>query len=113
MTEKTITIQGQQHPIAFNGLALSTYEEVSGKSFFEERFTMQKARATLIYSCIIGADEKADIDILTLMKQASWKEMNEAFVAAMQLCTEWFDIPAVVNSEQPEMTDEEKANVKN
>lgn len=111
MKERKITIAGKEISVAFNGATMISFEEITKKPFFEEKFTTQASRMALIFSAIYAFDENTDMTMTELMKTVSWKEMNEAFTIVMEASMEFFDIPEV--AKQPEPTEEEKKNAKN
>lgn len=111
MKERKITIAGKEISVAFNGATMISFEEITKKPFFEEKFTTQASRMALIFSAIYAFDDQTDITMTELIKTASWKELNEAFTIVMEASMEFFNIPDVAR--QPEPTEEEKKDVKN
>ena len=97
--------------MAFNGATMIKFENDIKKPFFEEKFTTQASRTTLIFAAIYAYDDQTDMTIKELSQTASWKELNEAFAIVMEASMEFFDIPDV--AKQPEHTEEEKKNAKN
>lgn len=110
---KKIEILGKNVEVAFNGLAMTEIEAITGKSFFEEKFDTQKARAALIYACIFGADEDTSISMNDILKNAKWGEFAAAFNECQKMSLEFFELPTVVkNTEGTEKT-EDTENEKN
>lgn len=106
MLEKIKLFGDQEIAVTFNGAAMIKFEEIVGHSFFEEKFDRQESRTALIYASIYGADEKTEIDMKKLSTDASWNELTQAFAVTMAVCSEWFDIPQVMNDAEGEETKE-------
>ena len=114
MTTSEITINGKQYPVVFSMKTIISFEEIANKSFFGVTFDKTTDRIALIVAAILAADEKSPIKIEDVMGNqdvAAIKQISEAFLIILNMSTEFFGIPAVI--EQPELTEEERKNAKN
>lgn len=115
MNEKNeITINGKQYPVAFNMKTIINFEEIANKSYFDSNFGKTTDRIALIVAAVLSADEKSSIKIEDVMGNndlAAIKQISEAFLIILNMSTEFFGIPTVI--EQPELTEEERKNAKN
>ena len=111
---KEITINGIKYPVAFNMKTIISYEEIANKSYFDSNFGKTTERIALIVAAVLAADEKSPIKIEDVMGNqdvAAIKQISEAFLIILNMSTEFFGIPAVI--EQSELTEEERKNAKN
>ena len=115
MNEKNeITINGKQYPVAFNMKTIINFEEIANKSYFDSNFGKTTDRIALIVAAALSADEKSPIkieDVVGNNDLAAIKQISEAFLIILNMSTEFFGIPTVI--EQPELTEEERKNAKN
>ena len=115
MNEKNeITINGKQYPVAFNMKTIINFEEIANKSYFDSNFGKTTDRIALIVAAVLSADEKSPIkieDVVGNNDLAAIKQISEAFLIILNMSTEFFGIPTVI--EQPELTEEERKNAKN
>lgn len=114
---KEITIAGKQYPVLFNMSTLLSFEQITDRSFFGEKFTMHKERLAIIFAALYAADNKTPVSIETLLNSNDWNEINQAFTVVMEMASEFFDIPKVVkdaeDKEIAETTEDEESNAKN
>lgn len=111
---KEITINGIKYPVAFNMKTIISYEEIADKSYFDSNFGKTTERIALIVAAVLTADEKSKIKVEDVMGNndlAAIKQISEAFLIILNMSTEFFGIPSVI--EQPELTEEERKNAKN
>ena len=114
MTTSEITINGKQYPVVFSMKTIINFEEIANKSFFGVTFDKTTDRIALIVAAILAADENSPIKIEDVMGNqdvAAIKQISEAFLIILNMSTEFFGIPTVI--EQPEPTEEERKNAKN
>ena len=117
MQQKEITIGGKQYPIVFTLKTMMNFEEITGKSFFNENFETMKSRIALIISAIIAADADTDITVEQLANAETWEAAQEiinAYVAVMELSAKFFNIPEVEpKDEKPADETEDEEQQKN
>ena len=109
MTERKITIAGQEIPVAFNGAALISFEQISGTPFFDDQFKTQASRVALIFAAIYAANDKTTVKIEDIMHKASWKELNDAFTQVIEASADFFEMPEILkNIQEDKPEDDEK-----
>jgi hypothetical protein len=99
MKQKEITIGGVQYPVEVNFQAVLNFEEIAEKSFFDTDFKKLKDRIALIAAAVFAANEKTKITVDDITGNKDLKaiqEIAEAFVVVMNLTTEFFELPKVV-----------------
>jgi hypothetical protein len=113
MTQKEITINGQNYPIVFNMQTILNFEEISNKSFFCEGFDKLKDRIALIISAVLAVDKDIEITIEEMIQADNFTVVQDVFTAyaiVMELANEFFKVPAVEpKDEKPAEEDDEKA----
>jgi hypothetical protein len=105
MTQKKITMAGKTYPVVFTLKTMMNFEEITGKSFFNENFETMKSRIALIISAIIAADADSDITVEQLANVETWEAAQEiinAYVAVMELSAKFFKLPEVEPKDEPE-----------
>ena len=116
MTQKEVTIGGKHYPVVFTLKTMMNFEEIAGKSFFEENFGTFKARIALIIAALLAADEKADITVEQLADADTWQEAQNivaAYVAIMELSAAFFNIPEVEPKDEPAPAEDDDEKPKN
>ena len=116
MTQKEITINGKTFPVVFTVKTIMGFEDITGKSFFGEKFRTIGNKTALVFAAIIAADEKADLTMDDLMNADQVETLNDignAFTTVNELADEFFHIPAVEPQPEPAEESEEGDNQKN
>lgn len=113
MSERKITIAGNEVPVQFCGATLISFEEITGHPFFSDRLDTQSSRIALIYAAVYTANNKTDMTVETLMFDASWQELNDSFTIVMEASTEFFGIPDVMKEADKPSDEEKEGKVKN
>ena len=112
MTQKEITINGQNYPIVFNMQTILNFEEISNKSFFGEDFNKLKDRIALIISAVLAADKNTTLTIDEMIQTDSFAVVQEVFTAyaiVMELANEFFKVPDVEPKDEQPSEDDGKA----
>ena len=98
MTKKEITINGKTYPVVFNMKTILGFEEISGKSFFNEDFSMLRERIALVTAAVISADSNAELSIDNLIEADTLKQVQEilaAYTVVTEMATDFFKTPEV------------------
>ena len=112
MTQKEITINGQNYPIVFNMQTILNFEEISNKSFFGEGFDKLKDRIALIISAVLAADKNTSLTIEEMIQTDKFAVVKEEFTAyaiVMELANEFFKVPDVEPKDEQPTEDDGKA----
>lgn len=96
MIKDTITINNQEVPVMFNLGTILNYEDVTGKSFFGEKFENTKMRIALIFAAIYSADKDSNIKMDDILAIEDWQELQAAFAKVLNLAVTFLHIPDVV-----------------
>ena len=106
--EKTITICGKEVKMRYCAATETGYEQMSGKSIGDIDFTKEEDLIRLSLAAITAAyfrdKAKAPVTDEEIILDAKPKELIEMFTTILELRTEWYRVPAVV---QPEMEEKE------
>ena len=105
---KTVLINGREHPIKFNMSTILAYEDIMGKSFFGENFSTVKEQIALVYAAVISANSETPLKIEELFGIDDWQEFQKIVSEVMQLSSEFFHIPAVMEEKMKKEKDTEK-----
>ena len=106
-----IDINGVAYPVAFTMLAMTNFEEITNKGFFEANWNKTSERMALIIAAALAADENTKLNIETLRGKDSfddYKQIVTAFNVVMTMANEFFEIPAVEQEKGPKPTDDEQ-----
>lgn len=92
-----ITINKKKYPVVVNMGTLISYEQITGKSILgdENGLKMAGDRMVLIFAAVLSADKDTTLTLDDLMKNADWKEFNDASVTVLNLLAKFFNIPDI------------------
>ena len=92
-----ITINKKEYPVVVNMGTLISYEQITGKSILgdENGLKMAGDRMVLIFAAVLSADKDTTLTLDDLMKNADWKEFNDASVIVLNLLAKFFNIPDI------------------
>ena len=95
MTE--IIINKKKYPVVVNMGTLISYEQITGKSILSDENGLKMAgeRMVLIFAAVMSADKDTTLTLEELMKNADWKEFNDASVIVLNLLAKFFNIPDI------------------
>ena len=116
MTERKITILGEEVAISFNMAVEIAYEDISGDAFDVDSLKSQKNSIALYMAAIIANNPDTEITVDRLLKEAKAREITALSQAVIQSMLEWLEIPTVMKKtedEEPkpeETTDEAPKN---
>ena len=105
MTQKEITINGQQYPVVFTMDTLMNFERIVSKSFFETDFKTLTDRMALIIAAVITANEKTTLTVEAMKGDNDLKAVQQiiaAYNVVMTLAGEFFNIPQIEKNNNPE-----------
>ena len=105
MTQKEITINGQQYPVVFTMDTLMNFERIVSKSFFETDFKTLTDRMALIIAAVITANEKTTLTVEAMKGNNDLKAVQQIIAAyniVAALMGEFFDVPEVVKQAEAE-----------
>ena len=116
MTEKTITLCGQQVKLLYCAAAENGFEDLSGKSISEMDFTKNQDILRLSIACIIAAytrdGQEPPIKSEDLLYEATPKELTDLYLTVITMRNEWYGVNQVLqkqlDQEAAQMTDEER-----
>lgn len=106
-----IDINGVAYPVVFTMLTMTNFEEITNKGFFEANWKKTSERMALIIAAALAADENTKLNIETLRGKDSfddYKQIVTAFNVVMTMANEFFEIPAVAQDKDPNLTDDEQ-----
>ena len=112
MTE--IIINKKKYPVVVNMGTLISYEQITGKSILSDENGLKMAgeRMVLIFAAVMSADKDTTLTLEELMKNADWKEFNDASVIVLNLLAKFFNIPDI-EAEKEKKTETDDAKPKN
>ena len=112
MTE--IIINKKKYPVVVNMGTFISYEQITGKSILgdENGLKMAGERMVLIFAAVMSADKDTTLTLEELMKNADWKEFNDASVTVLNLLAKFFNIPDI-EAEKEKKTETDDAKPKN
>jgi len=105
MTQKEITINGQQYPVVFTMDTLMNFERIVSKSFFETDFKTITDRMALIIAAVITANEKTTLTVEAMKGNNDLKAVQQiisAYNIVAALMGEFFEVPEVVKQAEAE-----------
>lgn len=111
MKQNYIDINGVVYPVVFTMQAMTNYEEITNKGFFEANWNKTSERMALIIAAALAADENTKLNIETLRGKDSfddYKQIVTAFNVVMTMANEFFEIPAVEKDKDPNPKDDEQ-----
>ncbi len=111
MTEKIVNICGKDVKIRYCAASETLYEKLAQKSISELQTTSQEDIIRLAICCVIAAYEREEqevpIEAKDLLYEAKSSELINLYKAVFELRTQWYEVPAVVQSELEEGKKEE------
>ena len=119
MKQNFIKINGVNYPVVFDLLALSNFEEITDKGFFEANLNKINNRMAIVMAAVLSADKDTKLTIEEMRGKESfddYKQIVEAYNIVMTLANDFFKIPEVVKSKDPkpeEQVQEQEENAKN
>lgn len=107
MKQEKVIINGKEYPVVFNLQTILNYEELSGRSFFDDPLKRLQSQISLVFSAIIAADENTSVKAEDFLKADSGKAVTDiinAFTVVMTMAGDFFKTPAVAakDTEQEE-----------
>lgn len=117
MKQTVIKINGVEYPVVFDLLALSNFEEITDKGFFEANLNKINNRMAIVMAAVLSADKDTKLTIEEMRGKESfddYKQIVEAYNVVMTLANDFFHIPEVEkNDEQPAEEKTDGEGVKN
>ena len=112
---KEITINKKKYPVVVNMGTLISYEQITGKSILgdENGLKMAGERMVLIFAAVMSADKDTTLTLEDLMKNAEWKEFNDASVTVLNLLAKFFNIPDIEAEKEKKAETSDDKNPKN
>lgn len=104
MKQTVIKINGVDYPVVFDLLALSNFEEITDKGFFEANLNKINNRMAIVMSAVLSADKDAKLTIEEMRGKESfgdYKQIVEAYNIVMTLANDFFKIPEVEKNKDP------------
>jgi hypothetical protein len=108
MKTKEISINGKTFKIAFVVKTMMSYEKITGKSFFEAKFSNLEERLPLIIAAILTVDDNPEItaeELMNIDNMNGLKDIISAFGAVMELSAQFFEQPAIGNEAEDVASD--------
>lgn len=110
-----IKILKEEIDIRFNIAVELAYEEITGEEFNVESLKKMKNTIALGMAAILVANEKTEITIDRLLREATGPEIAALNQAVLDSMTEWLAIPEVIAKEdakepQPDINEEQPKN---
>ena len=119
MKQNIVTFNGVNYPVVFDLLALSNFEEITDKGFFEANMNKINNRMAIVMAAVLSADKDTKLTIEEMRGKESfddYKQIVEAYNVVMTLANDFFKIPEVEKSKDPkpeEQEQEQEENAKN
>ena len=112
MTQKEITIGGQQYPVTFDLQTMIVFENDANRSFFTADFEhiSLEDRINLIHAAVKSADDKSTLTVDDIKGQRSFNDMKDIMVASNEIIimsASFFPIPEIEKKNNPEPPAEE------
>jgi hypothetical protein len=112
MTQKEITIGGQQYPVTFDLHTMIVFENDANRSFFTVDFEHMslKDRIYLIHAAVKSADDSAKLTVDDIKGQRSFNDMKDIMAASNEIIimsADFFPIPEIEKKNNPEPPAEE------
>ena len=111
MKKNYITINGVSHPVVFNLLTMSNFEEITNKGFFEANLLTTNNRIAIVIAAALSADKETKLTVEDLRGNETfddYKQIVAAFNTVMELANDFFKVPGV--EPKPEQPAEEKTD---
>jgi hypothetical protein len=108
MKTKEISINGKTFKIAFVVKTMMSYEKITGKSFFEAKFSNLEERLPLIIAAILTVDDNPEItaeELMNIDNMNGLQDIISAFGAVMELSAQFFEQPAIGNEAEDVASD--------
>lgn len=109
---KEITINGKKYAIVFNMKTMLNFEEITGKSFFEENFAKIKERIALVLAAVLSANPEATLTVDEMIEAKDFNALQEILAAysdVMNLTGAFFMVPAIEKEKNPKPKDDPDA----
>ena len=119
MKQNFVTFNGVDYPIVFDLQALTNFEDITDKGFFEANLNKTNNRMAIVIASVLSADKDAKLTIEEMRGKGSfddYKQIVEAYNIVMTLANDFFKIPEVEKSKDPkpeEQEQEQEENAKN
>lgn len=112
MTQKEITIGGQQYPVTFDLQTMLVFENDANRSFFTVDFEHMSLedRIYLIHAAVKSADDKSTLTVDDIKGRRSFDNMKDIMVASNEIIimsADFFPIPEIEKKNNPEPPAEE------
>ena len=104
MKQKEITINGKKYAIVFNMKTMVNFEEITGKSFFEENFTKIKDRIALVFAAVLSANHETTLTEDEKIEAKDFKALQDIIAAysdVMNLTGVFFMVPDIEKEKNP------------
>ena len=105
MTERKVTVLGEELDIRFNMAVEIAYEEIANEPFNVQSLERQKNIVALCMATIIANNPETKITAERFIREVASDEYNTLVSAVIEAMTEWMKIPSVIPQEKP--TEEE------
>ena len=105
MTERKVTVLGEELDIRFNMAVEIAYEEIANEPFNVQSLERQKNIVALCLATIIANNPETKITAERFIREVASDEYNTLVSAVIEAMTEWMKIPSVIPQEKP--TEEE------
>lgn len=116
MKQTVININGVDYPVVFDLLALSNFEEITDKGFFEANLNKINNRMAIVMAAVLSADKDTKLTIEEIRGKESfddYKQIVEAYNVVMTLANDFFKIPKVEEGKDPKPEEHEQEQEKN
>lgn len=116
MKQTIININGVDYPVVFDLLALSNFEEITDKGFFEANLNKINNRMAIVMAAVLSADKDTKLTIEEMRGKESfddYKQIIEAYNIVMTLANDFFKIPKVEEGKDPKPEQEQEQEGEN
>lgn len=109
MTERKVTVLGEELDIRFNMAVEIAYEEIANEPFNVQSLERQKNIVALCMAAIIVNNPKTKITAERFISEVASDEYNAIAAAVIEAMTEWMKIPSVIPQDKPSEEEAEAA----
>ena len=116
MKQTFININGVNYPVVFDLLALSNFEEITDKGFFEANLNKINNRMAIVMAAVLSANKNTALTVEEMRGKESfddYKQIIEAYNVVMVLANDFFKIPEVEKGKDPKQKEQEREQEEN
>ena len=110
MTERKVTVLGEELDIRFNMAVEIAYEEIANEPFNVQSLERQKNIVALCMAAIIMNNPETKITTEQFIREVASDEYNAIAAAVIEAMTEWMKIPSVIPQDKPTEEETEAAD---